>query len=69
MFPVNTSTVSSSVFALLHCCLHCNVVSQCIGVEITKNEAQHYHAFFYSLLWPDTSNTPLNETEWDWPCF
>lgn len=52
-FPVNTSTVSSSVSALLHCCLHCNVVSQCIGVEITKKTRHNTIMLFLfpALAW------------------
>lgn len=36
--PVNNSTVS----ALLKCGIHCNALSQCVGVDIIGKEAKLY---------------------------
>lgn len=46
--PVKNSTVSS----LLQCGLQCNALSQCVGVDITRNETK---------LWISRSNTNLHD--------
>lgn len=39
--PVNNSTIS----ALLQCSLHCNALSQCVGMDIIGNEAKRCRLF------------------------